>query len=174
MTADDFGSRSRTEKLAEQHVLSDFDCGEVSLNDWLRKYSLKNQRLDSSRTYVLCRDGKVMGYYALTAGSVKKEHAGPRVAKGMPPYDIPIILLARLAIDKTAQGQNKGAWLLRDALQRCLNAADEIGARAVLVHALHEGAKKFYLHFDFEECPAGPLQLMLLMQDLRLARASHR
>lgn len=160
-------------KLAEHHNLAQFDCGEPRMNDWLRRHSLKNQQLDSSRTYILCRDEMAVGYYTLTAGSVKKEDASPRATRGMPPpYDIPVIVLARLAVDKTLHGQGKGEWLLHDALQRCLNAADEIGARAVLVHALHERAKKFYLHFGFEECPVGPLQLMLLMQDLRLARTN--
>jgi GNAT superfamily N-acetyltransferase len=160
----------RTVKLTETHALSGFDCGEQILNEWLTRYSLKNQGLDSSRTFVLCRDQSVVGYYALTVGSIKKEEATQRAVKGMPRYDVPVIILARMALDKSLQGKSVGAWLLRDALQRSLNAADEVGARAVFVHALHDRAKQFYLHFGFEECPGAPLHLMLTMQDLRLAR----
>jgi GNAT superfamily N-acetyltransferase len=112
----------------------------------------------------------VTGYYALTAGSVEKEKATYRSTKGMPPYPIPVIVLARLAVDRTVQGRGLGAWLLFDALQRCLGAADQIGVRAVLVHALNESAKKFYLRHDFEEVPGHSLHLMLTMQDLRRAR----
>ncbi|MBZ5594214.1 MAG: GNAT family N-acetyltransferase [Acidobacteriia bacterium] len=158
---------SGVEKLAEQHVLAKFECGKPSLDDWLKRYALANQKLDSSQTYVVHRNSVVVGYYSLTAGSVRKQEAPARVGKGMPNYPLGVILLARLAVDRRERGTGLGGALMKDALTRCLSAADTIGARAVLVHALDEEARSFYEHFDFERCPGNDLHLMLRIQDLR-------
>jgi len=157
------------EKLAKRHDLSQFDCGRESLNEWLRKFALMNQAANSAQTYVIHRAGVVVGYYSLTAGSVRKTDVTARVAKGLAGHPIGVIILARLAVDKREQGAGLGKALLKDALLRICAAADIIGARAVLVHALDEDARRFYEKFDFEPSPVDPLQLLLLMKDLKAA-----
>ena len=159
---------SVVELLTKQHSVSEFDCKKhKSLNDWLKQFALTSQNSDSARTYVVHRNGKVVGHYSLCPGSVQRSDASERVAKGQPAHPIGIILLARLAADYAEQGQGLGQALLKDALSRASQAADIISARAVLVHAIDEEAKAFYKHFGFEECPADDLHLMLLMKDLR-------
>jgi predicted N-acetyltransferase YhbS len=155
------------DKLNKDHDLSTFDCGKASLNDWLKRFALLNQRSDAARTYVMHRGGKVVAYYSLTAGAVRKDESPARVAKGLASHPIGVILLARLAVDLSEQGKGLGRTLLVDALTRCLEAAEAIGARAVLVHALDEQAAAFYKRFGFEPSPLNPNQLMLLMKDLR-------
>lgn len=161
---------SKTEPLNPEHDTRRFDCGtHESLNDWLRRFALLNQKNESARTYVVHRGQSVVGYYSISAGSVSPEEAPGRVAKGLARHAIPVILLARLAVDKDEKGTGLGKALLKDALLRITSAADIIGARAVLVHAIDESAKDFYLHFNFEPSPIHELQLMLLMKDLRKA-----
>jgi len=109
----------------------------------------------------------VAGYYSISAGSVRVEEAPARMSKGLARHPIPVILPARLAVDKDERGAGLGKALLKDALMRIAQAADIVGARAVLVHAIDEPAKKFYQHFGFEPSPIHELQLMLLMKDLR-------
>lgn len=161
------GSLSAVEKLSEAHDLSAFDCGKESLNGWLRRFALVNQKSDAARTYVVHRDAPVVGYYSLTAGSVRPEAAPARVAKGLAKHQVGVILLARLAVDRREQGRGLGKALLKDALIRSAAAADTIGARAVLVHAVDESARRFYERFDFERSPLDEFELMLLMKDLR-------
>jgi len=108
----------------------------------------------------------VVGYFSLAASSIRKEEASPRAAERQPGYPISAILLARLAVDTTEQGEGLGAALLKNALQRCLQASESIGARAVLVHAIDAEAKAFYQHFGFEECTVDDLHLMLLIKDI--------
>jgi GNAT superfamily N-acetyltransferase len=161
---------SKAEPLTPEHDTSRFDCGtHESLNEWLRRFALLNEKNESARTYVIHRKQLVVGYYSISAGSVSAEEAPGRITKGLARHAIPVILLARLAVDKDEKGTGLGKALLKDALLRIANAADIIGARAVLVHAIDESAKKFYLHFDFEPSPIHELQLMLLMKDLRKA-----
>lgn len=159
---------SSVELLTKEHDVSEFDCRKhPSLNHWLRRFALANQRSESARTYVVHHNKKVMGYYSLSPGSVRREEAPERVAKGQAAHAIGVILLARLAVNYTEQGQGLGSALLKDALLRAARAADIISARAVLVHAIDQEAKRFYMHFGFEECPVDELRLMLLMKDLR-------
>jgi GNAT superfamily N-acetyltransferase len=163
-------SFSAVEPLNEDHILDRFDCGEhKSLTTWLRQFARINQASNSTRTYIVHRAQHVVGYYSLAASSIRKEDASSRGAKGQPNHPIPVILLARLAIDKTEQHQGLGPALLKDALQRCLRAAKEIGARAVLVHAIDEKAKGFYRHFGFEDCAVDDLHLMLLIKDIAVS-----
>jgi GNAT superfamily N-acetyltransferase len=158
---------SVVERLSKNHLLDSFDCGtHPSLNEWLRRFALTSQPSNSARTYLVHRNGHVVGYYSLCASSVAKEAASERVAKSQPARPIPVILLARLAVDKNEQGQGLGPAILKNALQRALSAAREIGARAVLVHAIDEEAKNFYKHFDFEDSPVNDLHLMMLMKDV--------
>jgi GNAT superfamily N-acetyltransferase len=159
---------SQVEAISELHDVSRFDCGgHESLNDWLRRFALGNQKNESARTYVVHRNGMVAGYYSISAGSVRVEEAPARISKGLARHPIPVILLARLAVDSAEKGTGLGKALLKDALLRIAQAADIVGARAVLVHAIDEAAKNFYLHFGFEPSPIHELQLMLLMKDLR-------
>jgi GNAT superfamily N-acetyltransferase len=161
---------SKVEAISESHNVSRFDCGDhESLNDWLKRFALTNQRNESARTYVVHRNGLVVGYYSISAGSVSVEEAPARISKGLARYPIPVILLARLAIDKDEKGAGLGKALLKDALARIAQAAEIVGARAVLVHAIDQQARKFYEHFDFEASPSHELHLMLLMKDLRKA-----
>jgi GNAT superfamily N-acetyltransferase len=161
---------SNAEAISEFHDVSRFDCsGHESLNDWLRRFALSNQKNESARTYVVHRTGSVAGYYSISAGSVRVEEAPARISKGLARHPIPVILLARLAVDKEEKGTGLGKALLKDALLRIAQAADIVAARAVLVHAIDESARKFYLHFGFEPSPIHELQLMLLMKDLRKA-----
>ncbi len=161
---------SKVEAISESHDLSRFDCGiHVSLNDWLKRFAFTNQKNESARTYVVHRHGFVVGYYSISAGSVAVVESPARIAKGLARHPIPIILLARLAVDKSEARKGLGKALLKDALARIARAADIVGARAVLVHAIDEQARKFYEHFGFEPSPIHDLQLMLLMKDLRNA-----
>ncbi len=113
------------------------------------------------------RANRVVGYYSLSAGSVRKEESPARIAKGLAKHPIGVILLARLAVDRNERGAGLGKALLVDALTRALTATDAIGARAILVHAIDEEAASFYKKFGFEPSPLDPKQLMLLMKDLR-------
>jgi len=159
---------SAVEALNETHDLSRFDCGRhASLNEWLRRYALLNQKSDAARTYVVHRNRIVAGYYSLAAGSVVKEEAPERIAKGLARHPIPVVLLARLAVDQSEQGRGLGKALLKDALLRTLRAAETIAVRAILVHAIDSSAADFYRHFGFEASPIDELHLMLLMKDLR-------
>jgi GNAT superfamily N-acetyltransferase len=158
---------SGPEPLTAAHDVKNFDCGKQELTEWLRRYALQSHQAGAARVYVVHRTGRVAGYYALAAGSVEPEEAPERVKKGLARHPIPVILLARLAVDISERRQGLGAALLKDALRRITSAADEIGARAVLVHAKDDEAKAFYRHFDFEPSPTDPLHLFLLMKDLR-------
>jgi len=153
--------------LEESYILDDFDCGVETLNLYLKKFAQINNQNNSGRTYAATRDNLVVGYYTLAAGSVTKKEAPERVGKGLPGHPIPVIILARLAVDKTEQGIGFGKSLLRDALIRTVAAADVIGARAMLVHAKDSQAKSFYQHFGFEPSPIDPFHLFLLLKDIK-------
>jgi GNAT superfamily N-acetyltransferase len=159
-----FGS---IEKLRRDHDVESFDCGKESLNLFLKRHAWVNQQSNAAQTYVLAQNLRVTGYYSLAAGSVFHEHAPERVRKGMARHPIPVVLLARLAVDVSVKGQGVGAGLLKDALVRVASAADLIGARALLTHAKDEEARRFYLHFNFEPSPSDPLHLFLLTKDFR-------
>ncbi|MBI3682135.1 MAG: GNAT family N-acetyltransferase [Acidobacteria bacterium] len=157
------------EKLRREHDLTEFDCGNATLNAWLEKYAWTNQQADSAKTYVALAEERVAGYYALTTGSVHKHESPGRIAKGLANHPIGIVLLARLAVDKAHQGKGLGKALLFDALTRIEQAADIVGVRAVMVQAIDEAARQFYEHFEFEPSPVDPFQLLLLLKDLRRA-----
>jgi GNAT superfamily N-acetyltransferase len=157
------------EKLRREHDLTRFDCGNATLNTWLRKYAWTNQQADSAKTYVALAGNLVLGYYALTTGSVHKHESPERIAKGLANHPIGVVLLARLAIDRDQQGKGLGKALLFDALTRIEEAADIVAVRAVMVHAIDEAARRFYSHFEFEPSPIDPFQLLLLLKDIRKA-----
>ena len=147
--------------LAAEHHVNLFSCGESVLDDWLKRRALANQSNGASRTFVVT-DGEqqVLGYYALAAGAVTHQDATRTIRQNMPD-PIPVMVLARLAVDTRAQGMKLGAALLRNALDRCMGIASNAGVRALLVHALNERAKEFYEHYGFKASPVNPLTLML-------------
>ena len=157
------------EKLRREHDLSSFECGNANLMAWLRKFAWLNQQADSAKTYVALRGRRIAGYYALTAGSVHKDEIPERIAKGLANHPVGVVLLARLAVDQSEQGKGLGKALLVDALRRIEEAADIVGVRAVLVHAIDEAARKFYEYFEFEPSPIDSITLMLLLKDVRKA-----
>jgi GNAT superfamily N-acetyltransferase len=154
------------EKLTQDHELSEFDCGNPQLNNWLKRFAWTNQRAETVKTYVAHLQNRVLSYHALAAGSVLKHEAPERIAHGIANHPVGLILLARLAVDQTEKGKGLGKALLRDALARIAQAADVVGVRAVLVHAIDDAARKFYLHHGFEPSPVDPFQLMMLMKGL--------
>jgi GNAT superfamily N-acetyltransferase len=157
--------------LAAGHDLEQFDCGDGSLTRWLTHHAVQAGAIGSARTFVVTDEeqGRVVGYHALTAASITHEIATARVAKGMPRHPIPAALIARLAVDTSVQGRGIGAWLLRDAMLRTLTAAESMGLRALLVHAIDGEAGHFYAHHGFQPSPTDPLNLQMLIKDLRAA-----
>lgn len=153
--------------LQRSHKCGDFDCGSPALNEYLTRFAWTNQQAGSARTYVACRGKRVVGYYSLAFGSIQHEAASPRVRKGLARHPIPIMLLARLAVDASEQGQGIGKGLLKDALLRTVQAADIGGLRALIVHAKDESAKAFYERYGFEPSPLDEFHLMLLLKDVR-------
>ena len=154
-------------KLERTHLVDAFDCGHEDLNRYLRRFALNNQSAGSAQTYVAITDNQVIGYYTLAVGAVTHAEAPIRVAKGLARHPVPVMLLARLAVDHTAKGQGLGAALLYDALSRTLQAADIAGIRAILVHAKNDEARRFYEHFDFDPSPTDSYHLYLLIKELR-------
>jgi len=152
--------------ISEGDDVALFDSGEPSLDDHLRARAFANHVEGASRCFVTCRSGRVVGFYALASAAVERSTASGRVRRNMP-NPIPVILLSRLAIDRKEQDRGLGSNLLRDAIERCVQVADVIGVRAILVHALHDQARAFYSHFDFEPSPTDPLHLLLLIKDAR-------
>lgn len=159
---------SRLRKLEAQDDVDEFSCGQPDLDEWLKRFALVNQRASMCTVFVTLSAERVAGYYALATGGVERAEAPNRVTQGTPNHPIPVILLARLAIDTSFQKRGLGCALLRDALIRVASAADEIGIRALLVHAKDEKARDFYMaQAEFEPSPTDPLHLFLLMKDLR-------
>ena len=148
--------------------LTKFESGNAALDDWLRNHALQAHRSGSTRVFVAHDDdGVVLGFYALSTGSVAPKQAPRRVRKGLGAYPIPVALIARLGVSQHAQGTGLGAALLKDALLRIDHAAESLGVRAALAHAKDERARSFYEHFGFEPSQAHALWMFLLMKDLR-------
>lgn len=160
------GKFTEPRPLTAEHDIVGFRCGDDSLDEWLRRYALTNQASGSARTFVTCLDDRVVGYYALASGAVSRASAPTRVTKAMP-EPVPVLLLARLAVDLPAQGHGLGWRLLRDAILRTLQVADHVGVRALLAHALDQGAADFYARYDFQPSPTDPLHMVLLLKDAR-------
>ena len=149
------------------HDAGDFDCGADPLNDYLKNFALINNQNGSARTYVTIKADKVVGYYTLTPGSVIKATTPHRIGKGLAAHPVPVIIIARLAVDKSQQGLGVGKALVRDALLRIVDAAGIIGGRAVLVHAKDAQARRFYEQLGFEPSPIDSLHLYLLIKDIK-------
>ena len=153
--------------LSREHETSYFDCGNPTLNEWLIKRALKNQENGASRTFVICEGGKnVVGFYALATGSVERDLATGNFSRGMP-EPIPVIVIGRLAIDQSCQGKRLGAALLKDAMLRTLAILKNVGVRGILVHAISDDAKSFYLKYGFQESLIEPMTLLLSVKNIR-------
>lgn len=163
--------KPRIAKLGTAHDPAHFDCGNEALNSFIRRHALSGQRASISQTYVAVIGERIVGYHTLVVSNVTYEGAPQRLAKGIPRYPIPVLLLARLAVDRRWQGQGLGAALVADAARRTLQVADIAGVRALLVQAKDAAAKRFYTHLGFEPFPGEPLVLYRLLKDLRAMRA---
>ncbi len=160
---------SAPQPLTATHVLAGFDSGMVSLDDWLRRRALQNQGAGASRSFVVCDSGEtVVAYYALAASAVAVDATPGRFRRNMPD-PIPVVVLARLAVDRTQHGRGLGRGLFRDAALRVLHAADSIGIRGLLVHAISEEARAFYLNLGLVPSPLDRMTLMTTLSDLRQA-----
>lgn len=157
---------SAPEPLSEQHQLLAFDSGVPSLDDWLKRRAVQNQASGASRTFVCCDDGQVVGYYALAASAVAPAQAPGRFKRNMPD-PIPVVVLGRLAVDKTQKGRGLGRALFQDAALRTIHAAEVIGIRGLIVHALSDDAKNFYMRMGLTVSPLDPMILMTTMADLQ-------
>lgn len=154
------GKITPPELLTNQHQITDFDCGEPMLDEWLKRFALKNQKANASRCFVVCVDKKVIGYYALASGSIERLQVSKSISRNMPD-PILVTVLGRLAIDKHFQGLQVGAGLLKDAMLRTLIVSEHIEVKAMLVHAISESAQNFYLQYGFKPCPFNDMTLML-------------
>lgn len=159
---------SAPEPLAAHHDVTSFQSGEEALDTWLKRRALKNQISGASRTFVVCEGVRVVAYYALASGAVALEAASGRLKRNMPD-PIPVVILGRLAVDQSFHGQGFGRALVQDAARRVLNAADAIGIRGMLVHALSDSAKAFYERVGFDPSPLDPMLLMVTLADFQEA-----
>ncbi len=152
--------------IGDNHVLSNFDSGEPSLDEWLKKRALKNHGSGASRCFVLCKGETVVGYYSLSAGAISHE-ASPKAMRRNMPDPLPVLLLGRLAVDRRYHNQGLGQALLRDAMLRAVNVSGDAGVFAILVHALSDQAKRFYLSRGFVESPLQPMTLMMTLKTVQ-------
>jgi GNAT superfamily N-acetyltransferase len=157
---------SRPEPLGDLHEINDFFCGVASLDDWLKRRARANQVSGASRTFVIADDRRVVGYYALASGAIAVASSVGRFRRNMPD-PIPVAVLGRLAIDRSQQGRGLGRALFRDCALRVAHAADTIGIRGIVVHAISEQAKNFYQALGFDPSPVEPMTLMVTLADVR-------
>jgi predicted N-acetyltransferase YhbS len=160
---------SQPEPLRGKHSTSAFDSGEESLDIWLDRYARHAEAAGSARTFVTTEDGaRVVGYYALTVGQVEPGNATERLLRGQPQgRPVPVVILARLAVDIRHQSAGLGRSLLQDALLRTVRVGEEAGIRAIVANALAQQAADFYVRFGFEASLTDRLHVVLLMKDLR-------
>jgi len=155
------------ERLDAHHDVSIFDSGNEVLDGWLRRHAIAAQRLDSARTFVATRNGRVIGYFSLTMGSMHRAEAPVKLVRGMPAYPVGMVLLARLAVDQSQQGRGVGAMLLAEALRKAIAAGEVAAARLIVVDAVDEDAAAFYQRYGFVRTPQNPLRLYRRMKDVR-------
>ena len=158
------GEITTPEPITVSHLTELFSCGIPVLDEWLNRRALKNEVSGASRTFVVCQEGRVIGYYALTTGSVRHRDAPGNIRRNMPDA-IPVMVLGRLAVDQQWQHAGLGQGLLKDAVLRSLSVSQHAGVRALLVHALSEDAKIFYVQNSFLESPLDPMTLILSLKD---------
>ena len=159
----------RPQRLNASHDLSGFDCGEDSLNLWLVNHARQADTSGSARTFVVLESetSSVVGYFSLTVGQIDVVDAPARVAAGMGRFPIPVVLVARLAVDTKWQSKGLGRSMLREAVLKTLALSENVGVRAMLVHPLNEEAEAFYMKYGFVKSPVREKQLLLLLKDAR-------
>ena len=157
---------SAPEPLVSDHELEAFECGVATLDEWLKRRARRNELEGASRTFVICTGKRVVGSYSLAAGSVLHVVATGKVRRNMPD-PVPALLLGRLAVDQAWSGKGLGADLLSDAILRAIGAAESIGVRAILVHAISDTAKAFYERHGFRSSPVEPMTLMVTIDEAR-------
>jgi GNAT superfamily N-acetyltransferase len=153
--------------LDVSHRLDAFDCGKPTLTTWLPHHARQAQSSGSARTFVVCDQDRVAGYYSLTVGQIDTLEAPERIRRGMGQYPIPLVILARLAVDLDYQQRGLGFSLLQDAIRRTVAVAEHAGIRALLTHPIDAEADAFYRRFGFEPTPLQDRQLILLLKDAR-------
>jgi GNAT superfamily N-acetyltransferase len=159
--------------ITQDHQTANFDSGAASLDDWLKRRARANQASGASRTFVACDGKRVTGYYAIASGAIAVESATGRFRRNMPD-PIPVVVLGRLAVARSRQGQGLGRALFRDAALRTIRAADLIGIRGMIVHAISMEARAFYLALGCEISPLEPMTLMVTLADVRAALGDQR
>jgi predicted N-acetyltransferase YhbS len=155
------------ERLDAHHDVSSFDSGNEVLDGWLRRHAIAAQRMDSARAFVATRNGRVIGYFSLTMGSMLRAEAPVKLVRAMPAYPVGMVLLARLAVDQSQQGRGVGAMLLAEALRKAVAAGEVAAARLIVVDAVDEDAAAFYQRYGFVRTPENPLRLYRRMKDVR-------
>ena len=159
---------SPPEPLSDDHQIEGFASGEPVLDDWLTRRARANQASGASRTFVTCEDKRVVGYYALASGAIAQASVPGKFRRNMPD-PIPVVVLARLAVDRSQQGRGLGRAMFRDASLRVAQAADAIGIRGIVVHAISDAARRFYIALGFDPCPAEAMTLVVTLRDIRAA-----
>jgi GNAT superfamily N-acetyltransferase len=154
------------ELLGPGHDFAGFDCGVESLNAWLQRRAASNQVSGASRTFVACEGVTIVAYYALASSAVTPAAAAGRFRRNMPD-PIPVVVLGRLAVATTHHGHGLGRALFQDAALRVIHAADAIGIGGLIVHALSDQAKNFYVRLGLEPSPLDPMTLMVTVAELR-------
>lgn len=160
-------SLRKPEPLEALHQLEGFECGKPQLNEWLVRHARQAQGSGSAKTFVVCEDERVVGYFSLTVGQVDTLEAPERIRKGMGLYPVPVIILARLAVASQDQGRSIGYGMLQDAIRRTLLIAEHAGIRAMMTHPIDQNAASFYTRFGFVPSPLREQQLLLLLKDAR-------
>jgi GNAT superfamily N-acetyltransferase len=159
---------NRPERLTHNHIVTDFDCGDHQLNDWLKRKAIRNEGGGASRTYVVCWHDSVIAYYCLSSGAVFHNILPGKYKRNMPD-PVPVIVIGRLAVDRNWQGKGIGGGLLKDACLRSLEVSEVIGVKAILVHAISSNAVEFYTQYGFTPSPVQPLTLLLLLKDIEFS-----
>ena len=160
--------------LSDKHKVDNFDCGEASLNDWLKKRASKNNASDASRCFVICdKNNEVVGYYSLSAGAISRGSAPKSMQRNMPD-SLPVLVLGRLAIDRIYHNKGLGSALLRDAMIRSVSIAQNAGVFAILIHSLSDKAKQFYLSRGFVESPLQSMTLFMTLATIRVILAEDK
>ena len=157
----------RLERLDGQHDVTSFESGNADLDSWLYRHALAAQQMDSARTFLLTKRGRILGYFSLTMGSVLRTDAPAKLVRGLPSYPVGMVLLARRAVDRSEQGRGFGARLLAEALRKAVAAGEVAAARLIVVDAIDDNAVRFYERHGFLPVPEHPHRLYRRMKDVR-------
>jgi GNAT superfamily N-acetyltransferase len=155
----------RPEPLTPAHIVTGFSCGRPELDLWLANRAVPNQLSGATKTHVVVEDGRVIGFYSLATGAIAHSDVRRKARRNMPD-PIPVVILARMAVDGKHRGRGLGSALLQSAIETTLAAAESIGIACLIVHAKDDDVRNFYLHFDFEPSPTDPLHLVLRLADV--------